>query len=216
MRPFSVHPIIPGLFFMAALLVAGASIALPMAPYTDHSGEDHSSEDHNGEDLTGINLTSADLTDTSFKDAILTNAILIAANLTDADLKDADLTGANLSNAVMTDVGAKDAIFTNAILDGVSFSSGDIKHATFVGASLLGADLSGLDNADDADFTGALYDAATQLAAGMDTTGMILVVPEPSSAILLVLGLIGLEFNARRFGRDRAAARDHAAALVSC
>jgi len=184
-------------------------LATPLAAFTSHVGEDHSSENHQNAYLEGIILSSADLTSTVFKHADLTNAMLDLANLDGADLMGADLTGADLTNASMSNVDAQNANFTNAILDGVTFATGDVKNATFAGASLLGADLSGITDASKADFTGALYDASTVLAPGTNTSGMTLV-PEPSSAVLMLLGLIGLEACSRRT-TDQAERRDRLA-----
>ena len=177
---------------LALMLNSGSAIASPLAAFTDHTAEDHSFENHFLANLEGITLTGTDLTDTSFKNAILTNAIMISAILTDAVLFNADLTGADLTDALMSGVAAKNANFTNATLDGAYFAMGDIKGATFVGASLLGTDLSSLTNANKADFTGAFYDENTLLAPGMDTLGMSFI-PEPSSALLLLFGLLGLQ-----------------------
>jgi hypothetical protein len=197
-----------GILFALPFAVAiGASPALatPLDAFTSHVGEDHSSEDHQNAYLEGIILSSADLTSTIFKHADLTNAVLSSATLDGADLMGADLTGADLTNASMSNVDAQNADFTNAILDGVTFATGNVKNAAFVGASLFGADLSGLTDASKADFTGALYDASTILAPGTDTSGMTLM-PEPSSAVLLLFGLIGLAVYFRRTA-DQAARR---------
>lgn len=185
------------LFSLSLSIASSTALATPFSAFTDHSGEVHADEDHKDANLEGIILVGTDLARTSFKNAVLRDAILVSANLTDAELKGADLTGADLTGAILTRVAAKDADFTNAILDGVRLGSGDVKNAIFVGASLLGADLGGLSNADRADFTGARYDAATIFAPGMNAASMVLV-PEPSSAVLLLLGLIGLELCARR------------------
>ena len=184
---------------LVLLLGSGSAVGAPLAAFADHSGEDHSFDSlkHKNEYLEGIILSGADLTQTNFMNATLRGAIMISAILTDANLMNADLTGADLTNALMSGVNAKNADFTNATLDGVFFPTGDIKNAIFIGASLLGADLSSLINADKAIFVGAVYDAATLLAPGMDTSFMTLV-PEPSPAILLLFGLCGLQAGARR------------------
>ncbi len=182
---------------LVLLLGTGSAVGAPLAAFADHSGEDHSFDSHKDEYLEGIILSGADLTQTNFMNAILRDAIMISAILTDANLMNADLAGADLTSALMSGVNAKNADFTNATLDGVFFPTGDIKNAIFIGASLLGADLSSLINADKANFAGAVYDAATLLAPGMDTSFMTLV-PEPSPAILLLFGLCGLQAGARR------------------
>ena len=176
------------------------ALAGPLTAFGDHTGEDHSFENHRKSFLEGIILDDATLRSTDFRKSNLVDSFLRSAILDGADLRKADLTGANLTGASMLDVGARKANFTNATLDGVSFATGDIRKATFVGASLLGADLSALSGANRADFTGAFFDASTILAPGIDTS-MMTFVPEPSSALLLLLGLMGLEIYGRRFAR---------------
>lgn len=192
------------LLLALAGLLLGPSTALagPLFAFTDHTGEDHSGEDHRNQNLESIILANATLVSTDFRNTILRNAVLTSADLTDASLRNADLSNADFTGATMVDVNGRNANFSGAILDGVDFSTGEIRNANFAGASLLGADLSDLSNADRADFTGAFYDALTRLAPGMDTSTMTLV-PEPSSAMLLLLGLIGLEACGRPRRRQR-------------
>lgn len=181
-------------------LDSNPALATPLAAFGDHTGEDHSFDNHGNSYLEGIILDDAILRSTRFRNSNLVDSFLRSAILDGSDLRNADLTGADLTGASMLDVGARNATFTNATLDGVSFTTGDIRNASFVGASLLGADLSSLTNANRADFTGAFFDVDTILAPGMDTSAMTFI-PEPSSAVLLLLGLVGLEIYGRRFAR---------------
>jgi uncharacterized protein YjbI with pentapeptide repeats len=185
------------LFLGATLLVATliaplTALAGPLFAFGDHRGEDHSNDDHRNENLESINLSNATLQSTDFRNTTLRNAILTSADLVNADLRGTDLSNANLRGADLTGTNARGTDFSNATLDGAVFTAGDVRNTNFTGASLLGADLSVLSNADRADFTGARYNAFTLLAPGIDTSTMTLV-PEPSSAALLLLGLIGLE-----------------------
>lgn len=198
-------PFAPFLSRSALLLAALAllllsplpGLAAPLAAFSDHTGENHAGEDHRNTYLEGIILHQADVNGSSFRNAVLRNAVLTAADFSGTLLRNADLSGSDLTGSTLDGANARNADFTNAVLDGASFATGEIRNAVFVGASLLGADLSNLSNADRANFTGAFYDAATLLAPGMDTSGMNLV-PEPSSALLLLLGLLGLETFGRR------------------
>ncbi len=203
-RKISTRLAIPSLslIVLAWSLSFGGTPALagPLTAFGDHTGEDHSFDNHRNSYLEGIILDGALLRSTHFLNANLVDSFLRSAILDGADLRNADLTGADLTGASMLGLRALNADFTNATLDGVSFATGDIRNATFVGARLLGADLSSLAGANRADFTGAFFDASTILAPGIDTS-MMTFVPEPSSAVLLLLGLMGLEIYGRRFAR---------------
>ena len=121
---------------------------------------------------SGNNLEpGATLSDAFLSAAILTNADLTAAFLSDAFLTNADLTGADL---------------TGAFLDGANLSGARLDYATTlyttVGAALYDSDT---------DFTGTGFDP---VAAGWT----LVPVPEPSTALLMGLGLAGLATIRRR------------------
>ena len=101
----------------------------------------------------------------------------------------------------------KKAHFRDTVLDGGSFIGANMKDVHFhgstsaEGASFLGADLSKAKHMYRVDLEGAKYSvnaigiADTKLPKHFDpvAAGMILV-PEPSTALLATLGLIGLAF----------------------
>jgi hypothetical protein len=106
------------------------------------------------------------------------NANLSGANLWDANLSNANLNGANL---------------TGANLSGAFWYYATLSGATLTGANLTGANLTGAMNLQYAfgtpdydaltNFTGTSFDP---VAAGWN------LVPEPSTALLLSIGLVGM------------------------
>jgi hypothetical protein len=127
-----------------------------------------------GADLGGADLSNAFLRNTDLFGADLSNANLIGAslkssflfgaNLTNANLSSADLGGADLNSANLSSANLSSAILLNAV--GLTFYRG--------GAAFYDINT---------DFTGTGFDP---VAAGWT------LVPEPSTALLLSLGLIGL------------------------
>ena len=121
-----------------------------------------------GADLDGANMSNADLINANMSNANLTSAFMTFANLTSAFLINANLTSAFLTNANLTNANLTNANLTNAELFnvvGLSTSTGAAFYSPSTG------------------FGGTGFDP---VAAGWT------LVPEPSTALLMGLGLAGL------------------------
>ena len=133
------------------------------------------------------------------------------ADLDDSDLRNANLTDADLSAAIVTSADLEDAILNYAILDtadlrsanltGGDLNSANLSNAWLHNTILVGADLTdvlGLGSTvgsptydSDTDFTGTGFDP---VAAGWR------LIPEPTTGLLLGLGLLGVAVRRRSMG----------------
>ena len=150
-------------------------------------------------DLTDADLSLANLTDANLNDASLNGASLAGAELLFATLGAANLDSANLNNASLFQATLLHANLTDASLLGASLRDADLSNANLTNANLSGATLAGAFGL--VDSTGsALYDINTDFT-GTDfdpvAAGWTLV-PEPSTALLMGLGLAGLATRRRR------------------
>jgi hypothetical protein len=161
-------------FFLAAVLVLMASGAqaasylridgLTIDPIPNLSGASHP---YSGPNLEpGVFVTGADLS---------------YADLTGMDLHGGRLSSANLRNANLTDSNLSFSSLYAVNLSGADLSGADLTNTTYLGVHPMGTGVPKYDAL--TNFTGTGFDP---VAAGWN------LVPEPSTALLLGLGLAGI------------------------
>ncbi len=133
--------------------------------------------------LGGAGLSVANLSGANLTGAYLQNANLTVANLTSANLSGAYLGGATMAQARLANADLTDANLINSYLGGADLTNAILANAVgLVGLGAAFGNSNTLYNAN-TDFTGTGFDP---VAAGWTF------VPEPSTALLLSLGLAGL------------------------
>ena len=141
-------------------------------------------------DLSGANLSGANFSDTHLEDADLSNANLSGIDLSTStshfgtDLSEANLSNSNLTGANLYNTALESTNFSNAVLISANLQVYQgLMSATWTGAkySIKAVDNAGNPSPD------------TLFPSGWDpvANGMI-AVPEPTTALLVGLGLIGL------------------------
>ena len=160
-----------------------------------------------GSDLRYADLNQADLSGMNFTNSDFRHANLSGAAMTNIWLPDAILQNVNLSNANLSGGYLYYASLSLSDLTGANLTNADVESASLYSVSLLSANLAGISNWSTATWTGATYSLNatdnsgnpipdTVFPTGMDqawrdAAGMV-AVPEPTTALLVGLGLMGL------------------------
>lgn len=145
-------------------------------------------------DATNANLTGGTFS-ASYLRSVFAGAILIDSDWSFAFASDVDFTDADLGGATFLDTGLSGATFRNANLQNAVFGFFvDVRNADF-----RGADLRDITIDSSVRWTGATYDRFTQLPSGFDpdSVGMVFVIPEPSTSLLVLAGFAGLGIRSR-------------------
>jgi len=163
---------------------------------------------YSGVYAVGRNLSEAELVDADLSGADLRGAIFDDSHLLRASFRDSNLLGAGFSGANL-----RFSDFGEAILIGAQIDNAKVAGANFAGANLLGANFSspGVIDVRGTDFssTGSMmslgsnvkYDLNTNFTGAWVDSGYTpfdpviagwVLVPEPSTALLVGLGLLSL------------------------
>ncbi len=198
--------------FCAGISLDGAAWALaqgtraPDWSVSLRSGGGQSNEnDFRGEDLSHLDLSYQNLDGADFRYANLRHTILVHASLLGSDLLGSSLKWAQLDYADL-----RESRMHKADLRGASLIDSDLRFVDLTRANLVAADLRGVDlrSADlrrifwdgQTRFEGALFDADTLFPDELEPFDAGMVAPEPSTALMLGLGLMGLALCGR--GRE--------------
>ena len=153
-------------------------------------------------DLSGAELENANLSNADLSNADLTFAFLPLAILGDANLGGADLTNALLSYAILRDANLTNADLSGAELYGTNLggailTGANLTDATYLGrATYLGTNSGSAYYNAETDFTNAWHLAPGGVLFDPVAAGWTFV-PEPSTALLLGIGMMGLGMRRR-------------------
>ena len=166
-------------------LVSWASVAESQA--LDFRGADLSYHDFSYAHLDGADFRDANLRYTIFAHASLLEADFFQSRLKWADLDFGDLRASRLKHSDLRHASLVDADLRESDLRGANLGAADLR-----GADLRAADLRWILWNGQTRFEGALYDGATLFPDEFEPLDAGMVAPEPSTALMLGLGLMGL------------------------
>ena len=164
--------------------------------------------DFRGADLSYHDFSYADLDGADFRDADLRHAIFVHASLVQADMFRSRLKRADLGLGDLRFSRLKESDLRHASLLESDLRESDLRWARLESADLRGADLRGADLRfifwnRQTRFTGALYDGNTMFPDAFEPIDAGMVAPEPSTALMVGLGLVGLALCGQRRSLER-------------
>ena len=186
-------------FFDGAAFGAVARTASPaMDPFVRWASVAESQAlDFRGADLSYHDFSYVHLDGADFRDANLRSAIFMHASLLEADFFRSRLKWAELDFGDLRASRLKHSDLRHASLVDADLRQSDLRGANLVAADLRGADLRAADLRwvlwnGQTRFEGALYDGDTLFPEAFEPINAGMVAPEPSTALMLGLGLVGL------------------------
>ena len=147
-------------------------------------------------DLSSSTLTGGNFSGSFMMGSDLRSSVLIGVDFSDANLNYTDLSGSVLTGARFENTSLVGADFSGSSLLGSNFSSTDVRGGNFHSATYLGSGQGTAIYDLNTDFTNAWADGGLipfdPVAAGW------VLVPEPSTALLLGMGLLAMAMPRRR------------------
>ena len=159
---------------------------------------DWQSLDFRGADLSYHDFSNAHLDGADFWFADLRHAVFVHASLVDADLFRSRLKWAELDFGDLRESRLKYSDLRHASLVDADLRLSDLRGANLQEADLRGTDLRWIRWNSKTRFEGALYDGSTLFPEAFEPIEAGMVAPEPSTALMLGLGLMGLAFCGHR------------------